>query len=78
MLYRGNCNFTVKVKNAQIAGALGVIVISNVAGAPVNMNGIDTSITIPSVMVSNVNGTAIKNTINTTAVNATINTSLPE
>lgn len=31
---RGTCTFTVKVKNAQDAGAIGVIVADNVAGSP--------------------------------------------
>ena len=31
---RGNCNFVVKVKNAQNAGAVGVVVVNNVAGPP--------------------------------------------
>ena len=34
---RGNCNFTVKVKNGQDAGAGTVIVANNVAGAPFAM-----------------------------------------
>ena len=53
---RGNCNFTVKVKNAQNAGALAVI-IGNVASsmnptvAP-GMGGTDPTITIPAVSLN--------------------------
>jgi hypothetical protein len=53
---RGNCNFTVKVKNAQNAGALAVI-IGNVStsidpnNAP-GMGGTDPTITIPSVSLN--------------------------
>jgi hypothetical protein len=53
---RGTCNFTVKVKNAQNAGAVGVI-IGNVSGsdnpnvAP-PMGGTDPTITIPSVSLA--------------------------
>jgi len=52
LLDRGTCLFVVKVKNAQNAGAIGVIVGNNVAGNPVTMGGTDLTITIPSVMVS--------------------------
>jgi hypothetical protein len=61
---RGNCNFTVKVKNAQNAGALAVI-IGNVASsvdpntAPI-MAGADATITIPSVSVSVTDANSIK------------------
>jgi hypothetical protein len=34
VVFRGTCAFTVKVKNAQDAGAVGVIVIDNAAGGP--------------------------------------------
>jgi hypothetical protein len=50
---RGTCGFTVKVKNAQDAGAIGVIVADNVAGSPpAGMSGTDATITIPSVRIS--------------------------
>jgi hypothetical protein len=56
LLDRGNCTFVVKVKNAQLAGATGVVVANNVAGNPVTMGGADPTITIPSVMVSQADG----------------------
>ena len=49
---RGTCNFTVKVKNAQDAGASAVIVVNNFPGPPNGMTGTDPTIVIPSVMVS--------------------------
>jgi PA domain-containing protein len=50
---RGTCGFTVKVKNAQNAGAIGVIVADNVAGGPpAGMGGVDPTITIPSVRIT--------------------------
>ncbi len=55
-----NCGFALKVKNAQNAGAVAVIVVNNVAGDPIAMGGTDPSITIPSVMVSLADGTKIK------------------
>jgi hypothetical protein len=57
---RGTCPFTVKVKNAQDAGAVAVIVANSVAGFPTTMGGADPTITIPSVMVSRDDGAAIR------------------
>jgi len=57
---RGACNFTVKVKNAQNAGAAIVIVANNIAGPPIAMGGTDPTITIPSVMISLDNGNLFK------------------
>jgi hypothetical protein len=65
---RGECAFTVKVKNAQDAGAIGVIIVNNVAGNPINMSGTDASITIPSVMISLADGNSIKNAMQNGAV----------
>jgi len=45
---------------AEAAGAAGMIVVNNVAGAPITMGGTDPSITIPSVMVSQSDGATIK------------------
>jgi len=56
IIMRGNCNFTDKVKFAQTAGAIAVIVINNVAGAPIVMGGADNTITIPAMMVSQSDG----------------------
>ena len=54
---RGSCNFTVKVKNAQNAGAIGAIIANNVAagvdgGGVINMGGTDDTISIPSLLIS--------------------------
>jgi hypothetical protein len=57
LLYRGGtCSYPIKVKNAQLAGAIGVIVVNNVATTIPTMFGTDNSITIPAVMVSQANG----------------------
>lgn len=60
VLDRGDCFFVVKVKNAQDAGATGVVVVNNVAGAAVNMGGDDATIVIPAVMVDKKLGKKIK------------------
>lgn len=69
---RGNCNFTVKIKNAQKAGAIAVIMINNEAGL-VTMGGPDNTITIPAVMITLADGNTIKNLLNAnTQVNVTL------
>ena len=57
---RGSCNFTVKVKNAQNAGAIAVIVANNAPGGPINMGGADATIVIPSAMISLDSGNLFK------------------
>lgn len=59
---RGTCSFTIKVKNAQTAGAKGVIIANHVTGgdAAGGMTGTDSTITIPSVFVGYTTGGAIK------------------
>lgn len=60
MIDRGVCAFVDKVQAAQNAGAIGVIVVNNVAGAPISMGGSSSTITIPSVMVSQADGSLLK------------------
>jgi hypothetical protein len=57
---RGTCGFVVKAANAQAAGATAMIVANNAPGAPITMGGTDPTIVIPSVMVSQADGTTIK------------------
>jgi hypothetical protein len=49
---RRTCTFMVKVKNAQLAGAKGVIAANNVPDGLPPMGGTDPTITIPSIGVS--------------------------
>jgi len=56
---RGVCPFTQKVKNAQNAGAIGVVIVNNVAQDLPSMGGTDDSITIPAVGISKAEGDAI-------------------
>jgi extracellular elastinolytic metalloproteinase len=60
LIDRGTCNFTVKVKNAQLKGAIGVIIVNNIPGDPIPMGGTDATVTIPSAMVSDVDGALFK------------------
>lgn len=48
--------FVQKVKNAQTAGAIAVIMVNNVPGDPIIMGGDDNTITIPAVMISQTDG----------------------
>jgi hypothetical protein len=60
LIDRGLCNFNVKTKNAQNAGAIGVIIVDNVAGCPpAGLGGTDATITIPSVRVTQSDGALI-------------------
>lgn len=61
LIYRGSCNFTDKVKNAQNAGAIAAIVINNIPGDPAfGMGGADNTINIPAAMVSYEDGALLK------------------
>jgi minor extracellular serine protease Vpr len=61
LISRGECSFTTKIRNAQNAGAVGVVMYNNVAGPPIGMahDGTEPFPTIPAVMVSNTDGAAI-------------------
>ena len=60
LLDRGLCGFTVKVKNAQNAGATGVIIANNAASAIIGPGGTDSTITIPSLMISQADGADLR------------------
>jgi hypothetical protein len=58
---RGNCTFVTKTKNAQNAGAIGVIIVDNVSSStPPGMTGSDSTITIPTVSITQASGNSIK------------------
>lgn len=59
LIRRGTCSFVNKVTNAQNAGAVAVIMVNNTSGAPITMGGTSGTITIPSVMVSDIDGEAL-------------------
>ena len=60
LIDRGTCNFTVKVFNAQAAGAVAAVVANNVAGDPFGMGGGNPAIHIPSIMISLADANALK------------------
>jgi hypothetical protein len=58
---RGNCNYTVKVKNAQDAGAIAVILSDNAADTmPPDMTGADDTSTIPVLSLRKVDADPIR------------------
>jgi minor extracellular serine protease Vpr len=62
LLTRGTCSFSMKIRNAQAAGAVAVIVANSQAGDPIVMgqDGTPNQPTLPAVMVSFNDGGALK------------------
>jgi hypothetical protein len=61
LLDRGSCTFVTKAKNAQDAGAIGVIIADNrLEIPPPGMSGTDPTVTIPAVMISQSDGGTIR------------------
>lgn len=58
LIQRGTCTFVIKALNAQNAGAIGVILYNNAAGAFIP-GGTDPSITIPVYGITQANGLAL-------------------
>lgn len=73
LIDRGLCTFVSKVQAVEALGAIAVIVINNVAGAPFIMGGTG-NVGIPSFMISQSDGNIIKNSIND---GGTVNVTLP-
>lgn len=64
LIDRGTCGFTIKVKNAQLAGARAVVIADNAPGSPpLNLGGADPSISIASVRVTQADGNELKGAI---------------
>jgi extracellular elastinolytic metalloproteinase len=70
LIDRGTCSFIIKIKSAQTAGAIGVIVINTVGNPLTVMGGTDLTITIPAIMISNADGATLK--ANLTGLNGTM------
>ena len=65
LIDRGICTFVAKAAAAQASGAIAVIIGNNVAGPPPGMTGVDPTVTIPVVSVSQADATAIKGQLGT-------------
>jgi extracellular elastinolytic metalloproteinase len=59
LVNRGNCDFTVKVKNAQAGGAIAVIVVNNQGDGLLVMGGSAKGIRIPAVFIGQTAGGAV-------------------
>lgn len=72
---RGTCNFSDKVKNAQNAGAAGVLVANNTSPGLPPMGGSDPTITIPSLGISQADGNTIRSNLPGVNVSLTLDPS---
>lgn len=63
LIDRGACAFNIKVQNAQNAGAIGVIIADNTAGPVAGMGGSSSTVTIPSLRVTQSDGASIRNAL---------------
>ncbi len=61
ILYRGDCEFGVKTQNAELAGAIALVIINNIPGAPVGMapGTAGGNVSIPVVMISDADGATL-------------------
>jgi hypothetical protein len=57
---RGDCLFTLKVRNAQDAGAIGAVIVNNVGDALFTMAGDDETIDIPAIFIGQSDGDIVK------------------
>ncbi|QRK11910.1 myxosortase-dependent M36 family metallopeptidase [Archangium violaceum] len=57
---RGSCNFTVKVANAQTAGAIGVIIADHLEGPVAGIGGDSAGITIPTLRITLADGNTLR------------------
>ncbi len=78
VVYRGTCQFGVKALNANLAGAIAVVIINNAPGSPVGMAAGDVGdqVTIPVVMISQETGALLRNQIDAGNVEAFIGNKL--
>jgi subtilisin family serine protease len=62
LISRGTCTFSTKIRNAQAAGAVAVLVANNVVGDPTAMgsDGTPNQPTVPAYMVSKADGQVLK------------------
>lgn len=71
LIARGSCNFTVKMANAEAAGAIGTVVYTQ-SGAPIAMGGTDPGLSTPGVMVTNEDGLLLTSAVLDGGTNVTM------
>ncbi|MDP1827466.1 MAG: myxosortase-dependent M36 family metallopeptidase [Archangium sp.] len=74
LIDRGSCTFAVKARNAQTAGAVGVIIANNAAGGPpfLGPDSTVTTVTIPALSVTQADGNALKANLMSGTVSVTM------
>lgn len=62
LLYRGTCDYSLKAKYCQDAGAIAVVIINNVAGAPAEMGAgsLGQQVTIPVFQITDTDGADLR------------------
>ncbi|HFC30323.1 MAG TPA: hypothetical protein ENJ44_04690, partial [Oceanospirillales bacterium] len=58
LIIRGSCNFSVKINNADTAGAIAAVIYNNISDVPFVMGGVDTT-SIPAAMLGFTDGADI-------------------
>lgn len=76
---RGNCEFGVKVLNAEMSGAIGAVVVNLQADSVFNMGpgAVGNMVTIPSIMIGNSDGNLVKAELPTPGVNGNLSLLTP-
>ncbi len=69
---RGTCAFAVKTKNAQLNGAIAVMLGNNAVGVAPSLGGADATIIIPTLSVTQADGTLIKGQLGVNTVTASL------
>ncbi|MBL8230159.1 MAG: hypothetical protein JNL98_16845 [Bryobacterales bacterium] len=60
LIDRGFCTFNLKITNVTAAGAIGAIIVDNVAGSPPTLTGPSVGPAIPALMISQADGAALR------------------
>ena len=62
LIYRGACEFGMKISQAEAAGAIGAIIVNNIPGAPIAMGAgaVGNDVTIPAIMVTDQTGALLR------------------
>lgn len=68
LIDRGGCSFAIKIKNAQVNGAVGAIIANNTAAGAFGLLSDDPTITIPGIGISQADGAALKTSLGAGAV----------
>ncbi|HYD22673.1 MAG TPA: PA domain-containing protein, partial [Flavipsychrobacter sp.] len=76
LIKRGNCEFGAKALAAENAGAVAVIIVNNLSGPPVGMGAgaQGSGVTIPVIMVSDIDGAAIETALGSGVVTMSMTT----